>query len=138
MLSRAVLDGVNNLCVLGGDAALVLERIKTGQVLEVFVNFPEPPAVHTHMDTPSSTLPSFVFHLLSCPCGHIHAHAFVPQARDEDSDKHLLNAPFLRALGRVLRAGGIYTMSYNTTEQKVISQLQRACISHTHACTLQL
>ena len=44
IFSRAVCEGANNLCAMGGDAASVLRKnISPKSVAHVFVNFPEPP-----------------------------------------------------------------------------------------------
>merc|ERR1711935_1158047 len=46
IFSRAALEGVSNLCVMGGDALQILpQRIAPGSVDHVFANFPEPPHV---------------------------------------------------------------------------------------------
>jgi len=42
--SRMVLGGLQNLCVIGGDAAIVLKKhIKEESVAQICINFPEPP-----------------------------------------------------------------------------------------------
>ena len=49
IFSRGVLSGLNNLAVIGGDAAIVLKHhLKKASIDRVLVTFPEPPAQHDH------------------------------------------------------------------------------------------
>jgi tRNA G46 methylase TrmB len=42
--TRAIFEGANNLCVMGGDASQVLwSHVAPGQVSHLFINHPEPP-----------------------------------------------------------------------------------------------
>ena len=44
IFSRAVCEGVRNLCAMGGDAARVMQRnVRSQSVDHIFINFPEPP-----------------------------------------------------------------------------------------------
>ena len=49
IFSRAVMAGLSNLAVLGGDAAIVCaHHLKKASVDRVLVTFPEPPAQVSH------------------------------------------------------------------------------------------
>jgi len=59
---RAVLDDVQNICILGGDATMVLSRhVEENSVDHIFVNFPEPPHIS------GSEAAESHLHLLSVP-----------------------------------------------------------------------
>ena len=76
-LSRMALQNVPNLCVLGGDASVIVrEHLRRGSVSHAFINFPEPPSGYQGIESASNS-----GHLLTASFFADVHRALVPEGR---------------------------------------------------------
>jgi pentatricopeptide repeat protein len=100
--SRAALGAVENLALVGGDAAAFLaERVGAGALDSLFVNHPEPPQQAGALGGEKG---GGAHAAAAAAATAATADAAAPQGR------HLLTAPFLKAVWLALRDGGMLTI----------------------------